>query len=114
MLKARLPIVDQISVSPEKAGWKPRMRRPGLINMKLLAIKLGPRFAAQDPHFMDHLEEMALLSNGRRTIREIARIIGYEIGPAGLDVVVAMFEALAQLGFLTFENAQDAPGGQGR
>lgn len=103
--------MNSIVASTDKRHRKPRMRRPGLINMKLLAIKIGPRFAAQDPHFMDHVEEMALLSNGERTIGEIARIIGYEIGPVGLDVVVSMFEALAGLDLLTFEQAGSVSGG---
>lgn len=95
--------MDDIIAQSHKADWKPKMKRLGLINMKYLAIKLGSRYGAQDPFYMDHLAEMSNLSNGQRTIKEIARIVGYEIGPMDLELAVAMFEELERLGFLTFE-----------
>lgn len=81
----------------------PRMKRPGLINMKLLAIELGSRYASRDALYMDHLAEMTNLSDGQRTIGEITRIISYEIGEADGELVEAMFEDLERLGFLTLE-----------
>ncbi len=101
--------MNDVMTAPAKAGRRPKMRRPGLINMKLLAIKFGPLFAGEDPFFMDHIEEMVNLSNGERTIAEIARIIAYEIGPVEPAVVLSMFEELARLDFLTLENG---PAGQ--
>jgi hypothetical protein len=86
----------------QKAERRPKMKRPGLINMKFLAIELGRRYSGRDPLYMDHLAEMTNLSNGQRSIGEIARIIDYEIGTIDLDTTVAMFEDLESLGFLTF------------
>ncbi len=95
--------MNGIVTGSHKVEWKPKMKRPGVINMKFLAITLGSRYGDQDPFYMDHLAEMSNLSNGQRTIREIARIVGYEIAPLDLDLAVAMFEDLEDLGFLTFE-----------
>jgi hypothetical protein len=78
----------------------PRRTKPGLINMKYQAIMFGPRYAPLDPRFMDRFAEMMNLSDGTRTVAQIARIVGYEVGPIEPDLVAEMFGDLAEFGFV--------------
>jgi hypothetical protein len=86
-------------------GRRPRRVRPGLVNMKYQAIALGPAFAARDAHYMDRLAEMMNLSDGSRTIAEIADVLGHEIGPISPALVVEMFASLERLGFVRLDGA---------
>ena len=82
-------------------AMSPTRRMPGLINMKFQSITFGPRYAVQDPRFMDRFAEMMNLSNGQRTVAEIARIVGYEVGPIAPSLVAEMFGDLEEFGFVT-------------
>jgi hypothetical protein len=79
---------------------RPRRILPGLINMKYQAITFGPIYAARDPHFMDRFAELMNLSDGTRTVAEIARIVGYEMGPIEPSLVAEMFNDLEKRGFV--------------
>ena len=83
---------------------KPRRILPGLINMKYQAITFGPMYAARDEHFMDRMAELMNLSNGTRTVAQIARIVGYEMGPIEPALVGEMFQDLCKYGFLKLES----------
>lgn len=83
---------------------RPKMKKPGLIDMKYSAITFGTQFKERDVRYMERIAEMCNLSDGRRTIAEISRILGYEIGPIDPDLVREMFQVLEEKGFLTFEN----------
>ncbi len=80
---------------------RPMMKKPGLIDMKYSAITFGTRFKERDPRYMERIAEMCNLSNGHRSIADIARIVGYEVGPVDPELVREMFGALAEKGFLT-------------
>ncbi len=82
---------------------KPRRILPGLINMKYQAITFGPMYASRDGHFMDRMAEMMNLSDGKRTVAQIARIVNYEIGPIAPALVGEMFQDLARTGFVTLD-----------
>ncbi len=84
---------------------RPRRILPGLINMKYQAITFGPKYGARDPHFMDRFAELMNLSDGTRTVGEIARIVGYEIGPIEPSLVAEMFDDLQQHGFVDFHRS---------
>ena len=90
---------------------RPKMKKPGLIDMKYSAITFGTRFKELDSRYMERMAEMCNLSNGQRTIAEINRILGYEINPIDLELMQEMFHALGEKGFLTFENGtpEDVP-----
>ena len=79
---------------------RPRKLKPGLINMKYQAITFGPIYAQRDPRFMDRLAEMMNLSDGTRTIAEIARVVGYEVGPVSPALVAEIFGDLEEFGFV--------------
>lgn len=79
---------------------KPVRRKPGLINMKYQAITFGPRYAASDPRFMDRFAEVMNLSDGSRSVAQIARIVGYEVGPIEPALVAEMFGDLEEFGFV--------------
>lgn len=79
---------------------RPRRILPGLINMKYQAIAFGPIYATQDVHFMDRLAELMNLSDGSRSVAQIARIVGYEIGPISPELVSEMFQDLSKHGFV--------------
>jgi hypothetical protein len=79
---------------------RPKRILPGLINMKYQAIAFGPIYADKDPHFMDRLAELMNLSDGSRTVAEIARIVGYEMGPISPELVSEMFLDLSRHGFV--------------
>jgi hypothetical protein len=81
-------------------GLTPVRRKPGLINMKYQAITFGPRYAGKDPRFMDRFAEMMNLSDGSRTVAQIARIVGYEVGPIEPSLVAEMFGDLEEFGFV--------------
>jgi hypothetical protein len=96
--------------APDRAGSldrRPVRVRPGLINMKYQAIAFGPQYAARDPHFMDRLAEMMNLSDGSRTISEIARILGHEIGPIAPSLIEELFNKLEALGFVELRPARE-------
>jgi hypothetical protein len=78
----------------------PLRRKPGLINMKYQAITFGPRYARKDPRFMDRFAEMMNLSDGTRSVGQIARIVGYEVGPIDAALVAEMFGDLEEFGFV--------------
>ncbi len=82
-------------------SMRPRRLRPGLVNMKYQAIALGPQYSARDAQCMDRLAEMLNLSDGNRTISEIARMLTHEIGPIAPSLVAEMFKSLEELGFVT-------------
>lgn len=86
-----------------RLDWRPRKLRPGLINMKYQAIVFGPKYASRDPHFMDRMAELMNLSDGSRTITEIARIVGYEISPISAVLVAEIFEDLEKHGYVVLE-----------
>jgi hypothetical protein len=79
---------------------RPRRTRPGLINMKSQAIAFGPQYAPRDPLFMDRMAEMMNLSDGTRTISQIARILAHEIGPIEPDLVAEMYGSLETAGYI--------------
>jgi hypothetical protein len=79
---------------------RPRRTRPGLINMKSQAIAFGPQYAARDPLFMDRMAEMMNLSDGTRTISQIARMLAHEIGPIAPSLVAEMYESLETSGYV--------------
>lgn len=79
---------------------RPRRILPGLINMKYQAITFGPIYAERDPHFMDRMAELMNLSDGSRTVSDIARIVGYEVGPIAPSLVAEMFRDLERHGFI--------------
>ncbi len=82
---------------------RPRKRLPGLINMKYQAITFGPKYASRDPQFMDRMAELMNLSDGKHTIAEIARTVGYEVGPVAPELVAEMFRDLADHRFVIFD-----------
>jgi hypothetical protein len=84
----------------ELLSLKPLRRKPGLINMKYQAITFGPRYASKDPRFMDRFAEMMNLSDGRRSVAQIARIVSYEVGPIDPALVAEMFGDLEEFGFV--------------
>lgn len=84
-----------------KIDDKPRMKKPGLIDMKYAAITFGPMFKDRDPRYMERIAEICNLSNGDRTVTEIARIVRYEVGPVSDDLVREICDALEDKGFLT-------------
>lgn len=79
---------------------RPRRKKPGLIDMKYAAITFGTRFKDSDPRYMERIAEICNLSNGQRTVAEIARIVRYEVGPVSDELVQEICQALAQKGFL--------------
>jgi hypothetical protein len=88
---------------PDLMQAKPRRVVPGLINMKYQAITFGPKYAERDAHFMDRMAELMNLSDGTRTIAQIARIVKYEVGPISPTLVAEMFQDLSQHGFVTLD-----------
>ena len=80
---------------------RPLRQKPGLIDMKYAAITFGTRFKERDSRYMERIAEMCNLSNGERTIGEIARVLKYEVGPLDTAVVREMFDALVEKGYLT-------------
>lgn len=82
---------------------RPRRILPGLINMKYQAITFGPVYGDRDEHFMDRMAELMNLSDGSRTVAEIARIVGYEVGPIAPNLVAEMFADLNRHGFIALE-----------
>jgi hypothetical protein len=64
---------------------------------------------------MDRFAELMNLSDGTRTVAEIARIVGYEIGPIEPSLVAEMFNDLEQHGFVdlhaSLPNAETEPHG---
>ncbi len=82
---------------------RPRKRLPGLINMKYQAITFGSKYGSRDPQFMDRMAELMNLSDGTRTIAEITRIVGYEIGPIAPELVTDMFRDLVNQQFVIFD-----------
>jgi hypothetical protein len=83
----------------------PLRRKPGLINMKYQAITFGPRYSQKDARFMDRFAEMMNLSDGTRSVAQIARIVGYEVGPIDAALVAEMFGDLEEFGFVELRNA---------
>jgi hypothetical protein len=79
---------------------RPKRRLPGLINMKVQAIRFGPLYGARDSRFMDRMAELMNLSDGRRSVAEIARVVGYEIGPIDPVLVAEMFGDMQEFGFV--------------
>ena len=61
-------------MSDARLSLRPRKLKPGLINMKYQAITFGPLYAGKDPRFMDRMAEMMNLSDGTRSIADIARV----------------------------------------
>jgi hypothetical protein len=95
----------QRSETPQPAAGgarRPMRTRPGLINMKAQAIAFGPTYSPRDPLFMDRMAEIMNLSDGTRTISEIARILAHEIGPIEPALVADMFDSLQTAGYLHF------------
>jgi hypothetical protein len=82
---------------------RPRKLKPGLINMKYQAIVFGPQFGARDARFMDRLAELMNLSDGKRTVAEIARIVAFEVGPVEPELVAEMFATLETHGYVARE-----------
>jgi hypothetical protein len=85
---------------------RPRRLKPGLINMKYQAIVFGPLFAGRDARFMDRLAELTNLSDGERTVAEIARVVGYEVGPVAPELVAEMFSTLQEHGYVVLEGGE--------
>lgn len=83
---------------------KPRRVLPGLINMKYQAITFGPIYASRDEHFMDRMAELMNLADGKRTVAQIARIVGYEMGPIAPTLVAEMVQDLSKQGFLEIDS----------
>lgn len=79
---------------------RPLRLKPGLIDMKYAAITFGTRFKERDSRYMERMAEIGNLSNGERTIAEIARVLNYEIGPLDMAVVQEMFAALEETGYV--------------
>ena len=79
---------------------RPSKIKPGLINMKYQAIVFGKQFGKRDTRFMDRMAEMMNLSDGKRTVGQIARILGYELGPIEPGLVAEMFAALEEHGYI--------------
>ncbi len=71
--------------------------------MKYQAITFGPRYASRDPRFMDRFAEMMNLSDGTRSVAQIARIVGYEMGPIAPSLVAEMFGDLEEFGFVELQ-----------
>ena len=80
---------------------RPRRKKPGLIDMKYAAITFGVRFKEKDPRYMERMAEICNLSNGVRTVAEIARIVRYEVGPTSDELVLEMLAALENKGYLS-------------
>jgi hypothetical protein len=81
---------------------RPKRRLPGLINMKVQAIRFGPLYARRDSRFMDRMAELMNLSDGRRSVAEIARVVNYEIGTVDPVLVAEMFGDMQEFGFVEF------------
>ena len=95
---------------PAEAQWKPKMKRPGWIEMKRLTVELGGKYEPMVESkpgvmarrgFLGPMYEVCHLSNGERTIEEIARIIGHEVGPIEIETVAEMAKDIESLGFMT-------------
>lgn len=87
---------------------RPQLKKPGLIDMKYSAITFGTRFKERDSRYMERIAEMCNLSNGERTVAEIARIVRYEVGPIDDELVTDIFSALKEEGFLILADATSA------
>ena len=83
---------------------RPRRKKPGLIDMKYVAITFGTEFKERDSRYMERIAEICNLSNGERTVAEIARIVRYEVGPVSDELVKEICDALAAKGFLDVPN----------
>src|SRR5436305_12489190 len=94
----------------QSADARPRLKQLGMPEMKVLTVKLG---SAYDELFgnrqftrrgyLGYVYEVCNLSDGRRSVVDIARILDHELGPVDVELVTQMCQDLARLGILEFE-----------
>lgn len=93
---------------------KPQRKQLGMIEMKRLTIALDETYATVMPDrflsrrgWLGYLYELFNHSDGQRTLGQIARILGHEIGPIEIDVLARMVRDLERMGFMTVIDARE-------
>jgi hypothetical protein len=91
---------------------RPRLKHLGMPEMKVLTVRLGTTydelFAGSQftrRGYLGYMYEECNLSNGQRSVADIARTLSHEVAPIGVDVVARMCRDLACLEILTLEAA---------
>lgn len=89
---------------------KPRMKRKGMFHMKDVTVAVGPKFEDfAEGHlpqlgFLGYLYELCNLSNGQRTLAEIRRVLGHELGLwPDIETLVDMVKDMEMLDYLVVE-----------
>ena len=79
--------------------------------MKVLTVKLGSAYDGLFGNrqftrrgYLGYLYEVCNLSDGRRSVVDITRILDHEVGPVDLQTVTRMCQDLARLGFLELDS----------
>ena len=85
---------------------KPKMKRRGMFHMKHIRVALGVKYenlmeSAHRHSLIGYLYEVCNLCNGKRTLVDIRRILGHELGPMDIEILVEMVNDMEQLGYLT-------------
>jgi hypothetical protein len=94
---------------PTEAQWRPRLRKRGWIDLKLLTIQMGDRFetvregARKELEFILKVYEICSLSSGERTIAEMGRILVHEGKATALTEIIDVVSELEQLGYMDVE-----------
>jgi aminopeptidase YwaD len=93
---------------PAAAEARPRLKRRGWMDIKLISRELAPKYEQWQPGVLNKLGliqtvyEAASLCDGKRTIADISRILNHEYHQPPLDVrvVVEIFQDLKRLDFV--------------
>src|SRR5260370_18853195 len=95
---------------------RPRLKRLGMPEMKVLTVRLGTTYDGLFPGsqfarrgYLGYMYEVCNLSNGQRSVADIARTLGHEVAPIDVDVVARTCPDLARLDILTFDAASTRP-----
>jgi hypothetical protein len=89
---------------------RPRLKRRGMPEMKVLTVRLGTtydglfagsQFARRG--YLGFMYEVCNLSDGQRSVADIARTLSHEVAPIEIDVVARMCRDLARLDILTLD-----------
>lgn len=89
---------------------KPRMKHKGMFHMKDVTVAIGHKYenfaGGHLPQlgFLGYLYELCNLSNGQRTLTEIRRILGHELGVwPDVETMVDLVKDMEQLDYLIVE-----------
>ncbi|MCZ7569105.1 MAG: hypothetical protein M5U01_11050 [Ardenticatenaceae bacterium] len=93
---------------------KPLRKQLGMIEMKRLTIALDEAYTTVIPEsrlgrrgWLGYLYELFNHSDGQRSLGQIARVLGHEIGPIEVDVLARMVRDLERMGFMTVIDARE-------